>query len=139
MSTTQFVSHFVGPPSNLVVGRSTMATATGLGEVVVCGRPHALQSGVVLRPDDGRPAIERGLRALDGRFALVAIGDRKAVLATDVLGCGGAYVGDAGGGIHRRIPSWAGRVGTPLPRVVGSTWRDGCSHGQFLRIRKDAL
>lgn len=90
----QFVGSFAGLlGQEFALGRPTGATAQFEGRVVVCGRPFSDNASPIrLDPDAHRSAIESELRRLDGWFRLVAIGRDKAVVATDLLGTGGAYL-----------------------------------------------
>jgi asparagine synthetase B (glutamine-hydrolysing) len=91
-----FVRWFTGSPDNLRVGERTSVTAEITGATVY-GRPFWLDAPQQIDPDGPSQALADSLRRLDGRFSLVVVGERRALLATDSLGCGPAFVTERAG------------------------------------------
>lgn len=93
---TRYVKHFAGPVTTISEGSPTTPTAD-LGAAVVSGRPYWMATPMPIDPDGSDASIRRGLRGLDGKFSILVFGATKAVLATDALGCGGAYLAERDG------------------------------------------
>lgn len=135
----RYVSSFVGKlPGSVSAGFATQPTARlGGSQVVVCGRPFLLDgSSIELDPDASQRVIEKSLLALDGRFSILAIGRERAVLATDLLGIGGAFYAANRSGVV--VSSHLGQLVTKarirerdsfgtVASLLGSLVLDGCT------------
>jgi asparagine synthetase B (glutamine-hydrolysing) len=90
----EYVQSFAGyAGESLLLGGRTVGTGYPSGRATVCGRPYSVDGGLVeFDPDGDVRQIEQGLLRLDGKFSLVAQGRKKWVLATDLLGTGGAFL-----------------------------------------------
>jgi len=114
-TATRFVKHYSGAPMSVILGPATTATAD-LGTAIVTGRPYPLSEPLQIDPDGPEAGIRRALRNLDGRFSLLAVGARRAVLATDALGSEPAYLTERAGTIivASHLGCLARSLGRPL-------------------------